>query len=299
MIVDNILLSYKHKGRTIKFKFPYNPNTLTVTTNLVSIESSYLRQNGIVIRPSKIGSRILTGNGTFLDDGEKKGGFNTFKRLENIQSKLVPVKFFHSAYRNMNVIIEELSMTNSPRDNGIDFSFKFAETALDTTEFGFSKTNKTIPIPASSSPSNKPVPKEESSDDRYFLYTTSKIDTLASIAKLFYGVVSEGRVFYVDYIKSENPILNDVLKNEAGFLPPGLALKILKKEFIPPEPSIPSIIPLRFKGKSMLEVTLNNLADLKIFTNIDPVVKAQEYFLGVYRNGIKSFKTGKDSLQKK
>jgi LysM repeat protein len=123
--------------------FSYNPTEVSITSQLLSVKSNFLRNDRAVIRPTQLDSRTITGRGKFLDDYNAGAtAFDAYKGLESFQAKKQPLLFTHEKYGNFFIIIQSLGLQNTASHNSIAFDFSFIETRIVNTATGFERDDK-------------------------------------------------------------------------------------------------------------------------------------------------------------
>lgn len=213
----------------IAYEFQVNPNKLDISDEVQVVESQFLRQDGGIIRPTQVKLRKISGSGKFFDVPDnssdsfplvsklaKKSAFDAYEDLVRYMKTKSVFRMVHQYVGEIYVIIQSLTLSNTPSPNSIDFTFSFLETMIDSRTTGFER-DKNQQVPGMSVSANTTI--------QYDTYVVKSGDTLSSIALKFYGSASKWGIIY-DYN------LN-ILTKGPNFLQVGWVLKIPKSDSVP------------------------------------------------------------------
>lgn len=273
-ITQNITLSILNsKGEMFKnsagvtYTFQVNPNKLDIAEEVQVVESQFLRQDGGIIRPTQVKLRKITGSGKFFDipessadsyplvaKGAKRSAFDAYADLSRYMKTKSVMRLFHQYIGEIYVIIQSLSISNTPSPNSIDFSFSFMETMVDDGRTGFER-DKNKQVPGMAVSSNATI--------QYDTYVVKSGDTLSKIALMFYGNASKWTTI-ADYN-------TDILVNGPNVLKVGWILKIPKSTSAPLKRS-GGVTPKTDITKTDVPVEINTSSGIKkVYDNIEKV----------------------------
>lgn len=236
------------------YEFQVNPSSIEVTNEMTTVISSFLRQDGGIVRPTQKKLRTIKGSGKFFDIPSSINGNNTrynnsdtqsnpntvlynsdsfplisgspytsafdmYKALVKLMEDKQLLRFDHQYIGQIYVYIQSINLTNTISENTVDFSFSLIETLIDTKSgTGFEvDANQQVPGQAISA---------SSSTLQFFEYKTKAGDTLARLALKFFGSASKYGLI-LDY--NENITTNP----SSPLYPPSLTLNILKTTSAP------------------------------------------------------------------
>lgn len=129
-------------SKTRGISFDTNPRSLQISIPTNTIKNSFIGQDGGIVKPTQLGFLTISGEGTFLAQRSSITGveFNpiaSFTQLQLLQEKKIPLRI-NLGFASYNIIIENLTLNISTRQNAVDFSFVFVETKIiDRQKTGF------------------------------------------------------------------------------------------------------------------------------------------------------------------